>query len=870
MTTVFTLKDLVKYIIFIGIIYGLIIIIQSREISKINLILIVSIIYISSILLDCLNNNSESFSVPTGNAGSAVIPTNNVSAITAIAGNNQANVTWTVPANNSGSDISNYVIINNVNPNITTIVDALSFTTTTKTGQTLMSPISTATTTTLNGFTTITATVLGLTNCTPYTFTVLPQNQAGRSLVTSASISNLVIPILQTTTRPTNNVSQVTATAGNGQASVTWTIPANSSGSDISNYVIINNVDISINTIVDASTFLTTTKREQTIITPTSTAIRTTLNGFTTITATVRGLINGTPYTFTVLPQNQAGRPLVTSASISNLVIPTAIPINNVTAVTATAGNGQASVTWTVPAYNSGSDISNYVIINNVNPNITTIVDASSFITTTMTGQIISTATTTTLNGFTTITATVLGLTNGTPYTFTVLPQNQAGRPSPTTTSISTPVIPTAPTAIPTNNVTAVTATAGNGQASVTWTVPANNSGSDISNYIIINNVDISINTFVDASSFLTTTKTGQTPILPTSTATTTTLNGFTTITATVLGLTNGTPYTFTVLPQNQAGRSPPTTTSISTPVIPTAPTAIPINNITAVTAIAGNGQANVSWTIPTNNSGSDISNYIIINNVDISINTFVDASSFLTTTKIGQMIITPTSIATRTTQNNFTTITATVIGLTNGIPYTFTVLPQNQAGRSLVTSASISTPVTPTAATAIPINNVTAVTAIAGNGQANVTWTVPTNNSSSDISSYVIINNVDISINTIVDASTFLTTTKTGQTIITPTSIATTTTVNGLTTITATVLGLINGTSYTFTVLPQNQAGRSLTTSVSTSNSVTPTIENNIMLYVKIVGGIIAGIFLLYLVIMLFSNNKSDKVLVEEEEEEN
>jgi hypothetical protein len=201
MISVFTLTDLVKYIIFIGIIYGLMIIIPSQEISKINLILIVSIIYIGFILLDCLNNNSESFSDTSGNTGSG-LPINNVTAVTAIAGNGQANVTWTIPTNNSGSDISSYVIssyviINNVNTDIATIVDASSFLTTTKMGITTITPTSTATATTVNGLTTITATVLGLINGTSYTFTVRLQNQAGLSPATIASTSNLVTPTIE-------------------------------------------------------------------------------------------------------------------------------------------------------------------------------------------------------------------------------------------------------------------------------------------------------------------------------------------------------------------------------------------------------------------------------------------------------------------------------------------------------------------------------------------------------------------------------------------------------------------------------------------------------------------------------------------------
>jgi hypothetical protein len=56
MKIVFTLKDLVKYIIFIGIVYTLIIKISSQNISTMDLILIVSIISIGFILINCLSN----------------------------------------------------------------------------------------------------------------------------------------------------------------------------------------------------------------------------------------------------------------------------------------------------------------------------------------------------------------------------------------------------------------------------------------------------------------------------------------------------------------------------------------------------------------------------------------------------------------------------------------------------------------------------------------------------------------------------------------------------------------------------------------------------------------------------------------------
>jgi uncharacterized membrane protein YcaP (DUF421 family) len=60
MKIVFTLKDFVKYIIFIGIVYTLMKIIPSQEITTIDLILIVYVISIGFIVIDCLSN-SDSF-----------------------------------------------------------------------------------------------------------------------------------------------------------------------------------------------------------------------------------------------------------------------------------------------------------------------------------------------------------------------------------------------------------------------------------------------------------------------------------------------------------------------------------------------------------------------------------------------------------------------------------------------------------------------------------------------------------------------------------------------------------------------------------------------------------------------------------------
>ncbi|EEB77634.1 Fibronectin type III domain protein [marine gamma proteobacterium HTCC2148] len=97
-------------------------------------------------------------------------------------------------------------------------------------------------------------------------------------------------------------------------------------------------------------------------------------------------------------------------------------------APTATAGDSQASVTWTRPADN-GSTITGYTVTSSPGSN------------------------TCTTSGADTLTCAVAGLTNGTPYTFTVAATNGVGTsaPSPASSSVTPAALPPAPlaTAVP-------------------------------------------------------------------------------------------------------------------------------------------------------------------------------------------------------------------------------------------------------------------------------------------------------------------------------------------------------------------------------------------------------------------------------------
>src|SRR5581483_6456866 len=128
---------------------------------------------------------------------------------------------------------------------------------------------------------------------------------------------------------------------------------------------------------------------------------------------------------------------------------------------------------------------------------------------------------------------------------------------------------PTAPGA-PTN----VTATAGNGSASLTWSAAAPN-GSTITTYRVTpyaNGV-------------------AQTPIVTGSASTN----------DTVTGLTNVTSYTFTVAATNGVGTGPDS--AASNAVTPAAAPGPPTN----VAGTAGNASVQLSWTAPSSNGGSSI-----------------------------------------------------------------------------------------------------------------------------------------------------------------------------------------------------------------------------------------------------------------------
>ncbi len=522
-----------------------------------------------------------------------------------------------------------------------------------------------------------------------------------------------------------------TATPANAQAAVSFSAPAFNGGSAITSY-----------TVTSSPHGITGTGSSSPI--------------------TVTGLTNGTAYTFTVTATNSAGTGSASSASSS--VTPATVPGAPVIGAP-TAGNGQAMVSFSVPS-TGGSAITGYTATSS--PGGFTGTGASSPV-------------------------TVTGLSNGTAYSFTVTATNAIGTGSPSASSSS--VIPATVPGAPTIGI----ATAGNTQASVSFSGPASDGGRIITGYTV-------------TSTLGGLTGTGSTsPIV-------------------VTGLTNGTAYTFMVSATNSvgSGSNSAASNSVTPAALPGAPT--------IGSATAGDAEVAVAFTAPASNGGSVITSYTVTSSPGAhvatgasspisvtglsngtaytftvkatnSAGTGIDSASSNSVTPKGVQSITftnpgaksfdatPTLTATASSALAvaFTSITTGVCTITSAGALTFVTtgsctINANQAGNgSFLAATQVSQSFT---VMAVVPGAPTIGAAVADNGQATISFTAPAYTGGSAITGY-----------TVTSTPGGLTGTGSASPI--------------------TVTGLTNGTAYTFTVVATNSAGNSAASAAS--NSVTP-----------------------------------------------
>ena len=392
-------------------------------------------------------------------------------------------------------------------------------------------------------------TVDALTNGTAYTFTVTATNAVGTGPASAATVA--VTPDGAPAVAP-DAPTDASAAAGDSQANITWTAPGSDGGAAITSY--------QVQALVDGTSV---TGKSCTLTSP----------FIPPLACTVTGLTNGTAYTFTVTATNPAGTGPASTATSAVTPHPAATAPMAPTAAAATAGDGQATVSWAAPLDDGGDPITSYQV------------QAYSG------GDPVAGKTCTLSSPFTPpLTCAVAGLSNGTSYTFTVTATNDVGTgpesdASTTVTPTPAPTVPAAPTS--------AQAAPGDHQATVTFTAPATDGGAPITTYT------------VQAS-------TGGVPV----SGKTCTLTGpFTApLHCTVTGLTNGTPYTFTVTATHSIGTS--AASAASDAVTPT-PAATAPSAPTAVTANAGDGQIDVTWTAPESDGGEPISSYTVTALID-------------------------------------------------------------------------------------------------------------------------------------------------------------------------------------------------------------------------------------------------------------
>jgi uncharacterized repeat protein (TIGR02543 family) len=521
--------------------------------------------------------------------------------------------------------------------------------------------------------------VTGLTNGTPYTFKATANN--GLFTSSASAASSAVIPA--TVPDAPTSVSASVTTAG--AATVSFTAPLNNGGVALTGFTVTSSP-----------------------------------GGFTCTAAAnatscvISGLTNGTAYTFTVIATNEIGNSVASSATTS--VIPQTAA-SAPTTITATVGDGQASVAFSGAVAN-GSTIASYTV---------QAYDSN--------GNAVLGATCTS----STSPCTVTGLTNGSSYTFKVVANSTvygAGSTTASTPSISSSAVTPATTP---SAPTSVEVTPGTGKVSVSWTEAVSN-GSPIISYQVqaydadgnavngatcsavapLTSCDVSAN-LVAGSNY--TFKVTATSVVGTSVASTAstaaavnavpsvplsvtavaanasaavtwgapanvngsaitgyavtaydannnvagTCTSVAPATTCVVGsLTNGTPYTFKVTATNAIGTSSESlaSTAVTPSTNPNAPT--------GVTAAMGDEQATVSFLAPTNTGGSAILSYTV-------------------TSSPGNFTCTVNAPAT----------SCNVTGLTNGTAYTFTVKATNKNGDSAASNPSAAgTPVLSSAPT--------------------------------------------------------------------------------------------------------------------------------------------------------------------------
>jgi hypothetical protein len=313
---------------------------------------------------------------------------------------------------------------------------------------------------------------------------------------------------------------------------------------------------------------------------------------------------------------------------------------------------------------------------------------------------------------------TVTGLANGFRYYFRVFAKNSSG------TGAGSNVANAVPRTTPSAARSLVWTRGGSGQIRLWWQAPASTGGSPVTDYVIQRSPN-------GTSGWVT---------IPDGVRTTTNF--------TVGGLTNGVRYHMRVVPINAAGYG------AASNVVNTVPLTVPSATRALWAIPAGSGRVWLSWTPPTSNGGSAITDYVI----QRSPNGRTGWVSF--SDGVG------------------TTTNYTAAGLANGFRYYFRVVAKNSMGYGPAGNVPDAVPRT------VPSAVRSLFWTPGAAGEVRLWWTAPASNGGSPVTDYVVQRSPD----------------GTSGWISLPDGVGTTTNY--------TVRGLSNATRHYFRVVAKNAAG--------------------------------------------------------------